>query len=157
MRLKTAAATGLAFAAGLLLSPLAQHALGEAQAQAPAAPAPLQPEVIDLLALGHADLPATSNREMRARTLVATASGTIGIQSGNVAKHRHMHTTEIQYIVAGSGAMWLGSERREFKPGSLIVIPAGTAHGGTLVREGPVKALAIKLPPQPRGDIEYLD
>jgi len=159
MRLKTTAAIGLAFAAGLLLSPLAQHALAEAQAStpAPAQPAPLQPEVIDLMALGHADLPATSNPQMRARTLVMTPSGTIGIQSGNVAKHRHMHTTEIQYIVAGSGAMWLGSERREFKPGSLIVIPAGTAHGGTLVHEGPVKALAIKLPPQPPGDIEYID
>ena len=157
MRPKTAVATGLAFAAGLLLSPLAQHALGEAQAQAPAPAVPLQPEVIDLMALTHADLPATSNPEMRARTLVTTASGTIGIQSGNVAKHRHVHTTEVQYIISGSGAMWLGNERREFKPGSLIVIPAGTAHGGTLVREGPVKALAIKLPPQPPGDIEYLD
>jgi mannose-6-phosphate isomerase-like protein (cupin superfamily) len=156
MRLKTAVATGLAFVAGLVLSPLAQHALAEAQAQ-PGQPAQLQPEVIDLAALGHADLPATSNPEMRGRTLVTTASGTIGIQSGNIAKHRHVHTTEVQYIISGSGAMWLGNERREFKPGSLIVIPAGTAHGGTLVREGPVKALAIKLPPQQPGDIEYLD
>lgn len=156
MRLKTAVATGLAFVAGLVLSPLAQHALAAAQA-GPVQPAQLQPEVIDLAALGHDDLPATSNPQMRARTLVTTPSGTLGIQSGNVARHRHAQTTEIQYIIAGSGAMWLGDERREFKPGSLIVIPAGTAHGGTLVHEGPVKALAIKLPPQPPGDIEYLD
>ncbi|MBN8714137.1 MAG: cupin domain-containing protein [Xanthomonadales bacterium] len=153
MRFKSAAATCLAFVAGLLLSPLAQRALAEARAE----PAPLQAEVIDLMALGHDDLPATGNPQMRARSLVVTDSGTLGIQSGNVAKHRHMHTTEVQYIIAGSGAMWLGNERREFKPGSLIVIPAGTAHGGTLVHEGPVKALAIKLPPQPPGDIEYLD
>lgn len=159
MRPKTAAAIGLAFVAGLLLSPLAQLALAPAQAQNQAQDqaTPLQPGLIELAALKHDDLPATSNPEMRARTLVTTANATIGIQSGNVAKHLHAQTTEIQYIIEGSGAMWLGDERREFKPGSLIIIPAGTAHGGTLVREGPVKALAIKVPPQPPGDTKYLD
>jgi mannose-6-phosphate isomerase-like protein (cupin superfamily) len=146
-------ATATAFLAGIALSPLAQHALSDAHAQA----APLAPMVIDLMALKHADIPVTPNPEMNARGLVSTDNATIGIQSGNVAKHMHPKTDEIQYIIEGSGAMWLGGERREFKAGTLIVIPKGTAHGGTLVTSGPVKALAIKIPPQPRDDTTFLN
>ena len=151
----TAAAgfAGLAFAAGLAVSPLAQHVFPDAHAQGAA----LQPMMIDLGGMKHADLPTTPNPEMNAKGLVTTDNATIGIQSGNVAKHMHPKTDEIQYIVEGSGAMWLGSERKEFKPGTLIIIPKGTAHGGTIVASGPVKAIAIKIPPQPKDDIKFLD
>jgi mannose-6-phosphate isomerase-like protein (cupin superfamily) len=47
--------------------------------------------------------------------------------------------------------------RKEFKPGSIIVIPKGTAHAGTVVSNGPVKALAIELPPQPADDTVFVD
>jgi mannose-6-phosphate isomerase-like protein (cupin superfamily) len=153
MRLKTASAIALAFAAGLVLSPLAQHAIPDAHAQASA----LVPAMIDLAALTHADLPGTGNPEMNARSLVVTDNATIGIQSGNVAKHAHPKTDEIQYIIEGSGAMWLGGERKDFKAGTLIIIPKGTAHGGTLVTHGPVKAIAIKIPPQPKDDTVFLN
>jgi mannose-6-phosphate isomerase-like protein (cupin superfamily) len=69
----------------------------------------------------------------------------------------HPKTDEIQYIIEGSGAMWLGNERKEFKPGTLLIIPKGTAHAGTIVSSGPVKALAIKIPPQPADDTVFLD
>ncbi|HZV93132.1 MAG TPA: cupin domain-containing protein [Caldimonas sp.] len=142
-----------AFVAGVVASPLAQHAIGDARAEA----APLEPMMIDLMAIKHADLPTTSNPEMNAKSLVVTDNATIGIQSGNVAKHMHPKTNEIQYIIEGSGAMWLGGERKEFKPGTLIIISKGTAHGGTLVTSGPVKALAIKIPPQGAGDTVFLN
>ena len=153
MRFATLSAVALAFAAGIAVSPLAQHGMSEAHAQA----APLMPAMIDLAALKHADLPTTPNPEMNARTFVVTDSGTVGIQSGNVAKHIHAKTDEIQYILEGSGAMWLGGERKEFKAGTLIIIPKGTAHGGTIVSSGPVKAIAIKLPPQPRDDVQFVN
>jgi len=47
--------------------------------------------------------------------------------------------------------------RKEFKPGTLIVIPKGTAHGGTLVTSGPVKAIAIKIPPQGPTDTVFMN
>ena len=153
MRLHSAAALAVAFAAGLAISPLVQHALPEAHAQAAA----LAPAVIDLAALKHGDMPSTANPEMNARSLVITENATIGIQSGNVAKHIHAKTDEIQYIIEGSGAMWLGGERKEFKAGTLIIIPKGTAHGGTLVSSGPVKAIAIKIPPQPKDDTLFVN
>jgi len=57
---------------------------------------------IDLAAPKLDDLPKTPRPEIIARTLV----------------------------VSDSGAMWLGNERREFKPGTLIIIPKGVAHAG---------------------------
>ena len=142
-----------AFIAGAIAAPIALHGIADAHAAA----APLAPMVIDLAAMKHADLPTTGNKEMNAKGLVVTDNATIGIQSGNVAKHQHPMTDEIQYIVEGSGAMWLGDERKEFKPGTLIVIPRGTAHGGTLVTNGPVKAIAIKIPPQGPTDTVFLN
>jgi len=146
------ASIGIAFVAGIAASPVLQHAFTDAYA----ASAPLAPMMIDLEALKHGDLPKTSNPEMNTRMLVVTDSGTMQLQSGNVAKHMHPKTDEIQYIVEGSGAMWLGDKRQDFKPGTLIIIPKGTAHGGTIVASGPVKALAIKLPPQPADDTVFI-
>jgi mannose-6-phosphate isomerase-like protein (cupin superfamily) len=152
MRAIHLAAVGGAFVLGLAASPVLQHTLGDAHAET----APLQPMMIDLAALKHGDLPKTGNPDMNSRMLVVTDSGTMQLQSGNVAKHMHPKTDEIQYIVEGSGAMWLGGERKEFKPGTLIIIPKGTAHGGTIVASGPVKAIAVKLPPQPADDTVFL-
>ncbi|MFI5197441.1 MAG: cupin domain-containing protein [Thermoanaerobaculia bacterium] len=143
-----------AFSVGVVVSPLTRHLAPEAQAQSAA---PLAPAMIDLTALKHGDLPATPNPEMNAKALVVTDNATIGIQSGNVAKHIHPKTDEIQYILEGSGAMWLGGERKEFKPGTLIIIPKGTPHGGTIVTTGPVKAIAIKIPPQPKDDVVFVN
>ncbi|MDB5934181.1 MAG: cupin [Massilia sp.] len=144
--------TVVAFAAGIAIAPLALHAIPDAHADV----APLAPAMIDLSALRHGDLPATANPEMNTRALVVTDNATVAVQSGNVAKHIHPKTDEIQYIIEGSGAMWLGGERIEFQPGTLIVIPKGTAHGGTIVTAGPVKALAIKIPPQAKDDVVFV-
>lgn len=142
-----------AFVAGTLVSPLSSRMMPSAHAEA----APLASAMIDLVGLKHGDLPSTSNPEMNAKVLVITENATIGIQSGNVGKHFHAKTDEIQYIIEGSGEMWLGGERKAFKPGTLIVIPKGTAHGGTLVTSGPVKAIAIKIPPQGKDDVTFVN
>lgn len=145
--------TATAFAAGMIVSPLAHQVIGDARAES----APLAPAMIDLMEIKHGDLAATPNPEMRSRSIAITDNATIGIQSGNVAKHIHAKTDEIQYIIEGSGAMWLGGERKEFKPGTLIIIPKGTAHAGTIVAAGPVKALVIKIPPQAKDDVAFVN
>ena len=43
------------------------------------------------------------------------------------------------------------------KPGTLIITPKDVAHVGTLVSSAPVKAIAIKLPPQPANDTVFPD
>ena len=143
----------IAFLAGLAMSPLVHHVVAHADAAA----APLTPAVVDLAAIRHDDLPKTSNPEMNTRMLVVTDNATVQVQSGNVKKHLHPKTDELQYIIEGTGSMWLGNERKDFKPGTLLIIPKGTAHSGTIVSSGPVKALAIKIPPQPADDTVFLD
>ena len=147
-------AVGAAFVAGVAATPLIQFAVSGARAQTASS---LSPVAIDLISMKHADIPGTPNPEMNSKALVVTDNATVAIQSGNVAKHIHPKTDEIQYIIEGSGAMWLGGERKDFKPGTLIIIPKGTPHGGTLVSSGPVKAIAIKIPPQPKDDVVFLN
>ncbi|MDB5823835.1 MAG: cupin [Herminiimonas sp.] len=142
-------AIAAAFVAGLTVSPVAQHLLPAAHAEA----APLVAGVYDLIGMASADLPATPNPDMRSKPLVVTDNATIAIQAGNAPKHFHAKSDEIQYIIEGTGQMWLGNERRDIKPGMLIVIPKGTAHSGTIVTSGPIKAIAIKIPPQTNGDV----
>lgn len=74
-----------------------------------------------------------------------TADGaTVSIQVGNVPKHLHPNTNEIQYILDGTGTIWLGDKEVTVKPGDLVIIPKGTRHGGTKPISGQVKAIAIK-------------
>ncbi|MDB5991853.1 MAG: cupin [Herbaspirillum sp.] len=142
------AITAVAFTSGIIASPLLQHALSEAHAASVSTPA-----IYDLFSMQSTDLPTTSNPEMRSKPLVVTDNATIALQAGNAPKHYHAHADEIQYIVEGTGQMWVGNERREIKPGTLIVIPKGTPHSGTIVTSGPIKAISIKIPPQASDDV----
>jgi len=143
----------VAFATGIVVSPLLHRAIPDAHAAA----APLTPAVIDLAALKHADIPATPFPDLHSKTLVVTDNATLAIQTGNVGKHIHRNTDEIQYIIEGSGSMWLGSERKDFKPGTLLIIPRGTPHQGQIVSSGPVKSIAIKIPPQAPDDTVFVE
>jgi mannose-6-phosphate isomerase-like protein (cupin superfamily) len=156
MRLVHALPLGLAFVAGLAVSPIAQLLLPSAQAQAPA-PAALVPLIIDIAALKDADLNATPNPDLRNKGLVTTTNATLAVQMGNVAKHFHTNADEIQYIVEGSGTAWLGDQKREIRPGMLIIIPRGTHHAGTEATSGRFKALAIKIPPQDPKDTTFVN
>ena len=160
MRLVHALPLGLAFVAGLAVSPVAQRLLPSAQAQSPAptpAPAALVPMIIDIAALKDADLNATPNPDLRNKGLVTTTNATLAVQMGNVGKHFHTNADEIQYIVEGSGTAWLGDQKREIRPGMLIIIPRGTHHAGTEATSGRFKALAIKIPPQDPKDTTFVN
>ncbi len=149
---RTLALVTVAFVAGLVTSRM----LPPAHAQAPA-PAPLQAQIIDVNALGENELgPILPNTDLRSKTLVVTDKATIAVQQGNVGKHFHAGSDEIQYIVEGTGTAWLGDTQRTIKPGDLIIIPRGTAHAGTVATSGRFKAIAIKIPPQMAGDTQFL-
>ena len=157
MRIAHALPLGLAFAAGIAVSPIAQRLMPSAQAQTPAPAAGLTATIIDVAALKDADLAATPNPDQRSRTYVTTPNATIAVQTGNVPKHIHSNTDEIQYIVEGTGTAWLGGEKREIRPGMLIIIPRGTPHAGTEATSGRFKAIAIKIPPQDPKDTTFVN
>jgi mannose-6-phosphate isomerase-like protein (cupin superfamily) len=76
------------------------------------------------------------------------------VQIGTVFKHYHADANEIQIVLAGGGTEWLGDKQVPLKPGMLLVIRAGTAHGGTT--DPGLKIVAIKTPPQAATDVHPL-
>jgi mannose-6-phosphate isomerase-like protein (cupin superfamily) len=46
----------------------------------------------------------------------------------NMAEHVHDRVDEVLYVVAGEGAVRIGDQVMTMKPGSLAVVPLGTAH-----------------------------
>jgi quercetin dioxygenase-like cupin family protein len=90
----------------------------------------------------------------RSKMFVSADGATISVQNGMVPKHMHPNTNEMQYILEGTGTIWLGDKQVTVKPGDLVVIPKGTAHGGT---SAPLKAIAIKTPPQAPDDVKMLN
>ncbi|MGF6774952.1 cupin domain-containing protein [Paraburkholderia sp. GAS334] len=146
------AAIPAAFVAGLLAS----HLGTPAHAQTPETK--LAPQIIDVGAMSDADVgPVVPNLgTLRSKGLVTTPSGTVAVQTGNVPKHTHTGSDEIQYVISGSGTFWLGNEQRRIHPGDLIIIPKGTVHAGAEATTGEFKVLAIKLPPQAPGDLHLV-
>ncbi|MBR0751543.1 cupin domain-containing protein [Bradyrhizobium jicamae] len=103
-------------------------------------------------ALGNAN-----NVGFRSKMFVAADGATVSIQDGNVPKHLHPNTNELQYILEGTGTIWLGDKEVTVKPGDLVVIPKGTPHGGSKPNGRALKAIAIKTPPQAPDDTKLLD
>ena len=93
---------------------------------------------------------------MHSKTFVAVDGATVAIQDGNNAKHLHANANEIQYILDGTGTIWLGDKEVRVKPGDLVIIPKGTPHGGTKPDGRTLKAIAIKTPPQAPDDVKMI-
>jgi mannose-6-phosphate isomerase-like protein (cupin superfamily) len=141
----------LAFVAGMTVS---RFHPSQAQAQAPE----LTPMVIHVPDLAGDKLGMPSGTGMRNKALVVQDGMTLAVQHGPVPKHMHMNAHEIQYYLEGTGTIWLGDKEVQIKPGDLVIIPKGTAHGGTKVEGGGhFKAIAIKTPPQAPDDTKLLN
>ena len=94
---------------------------------------------------------------MRNKVIAAADGMTIAIQDGSPPKHLHANAHEIQYILEGTGTIWLGDKEVTVKPGDLVIIPKGTPHAGTKPNGRTIKAIAIKTPPQAPDDIKLLN
>ena len=139
----------LAFAAGATAS---RFTLPQAQAQANQ----LTPMVIHVPDLAGDKFGMASGTGLRAKGLVAQDGMTLAVQAGPVPKHLHTNANEIQYYLEGTGTIWLGDKEVQIRPGDLVIIPKGTAHGGTKTEGAPFKAIAIKTPPQAPDDVKPL-
>lgn len=148
-RIATMLSLATAFAAGCSVTYLLRPALAAENITA---------QVIHTGELEGDALGAPNAGGMRSKLYVAADGMTISIQDGNVAKHMHPNTNEIQYILDGTGTIWLGDKEIRVKPGDLVVIPKGTPHGGTKPDAGsaPIKAIALKTPPQAPDDTKLL-
>lgn len=94
---------------------------------------------------------------MRNKVLAVADGMTVAIQDGSPPKHLHANAHEIQYILEGTGTIWLGDKEVTVKPGDLVIIPKGTPHAGTKPNGRTIKAIAIKTPPQAPDDVKLLN
>jgi quercetin dioxygenase-like cupin family protein len=62
---------------------------------------------------------------------------------GEMPMHKHKLRSEIVYVVAGTGAFFLGGETIALKPGLVLHVPAGTPHGFKLDGDGRVLMVAV--------------
>ena len=147
-RIAAAVSMAAAFAAGCVMTHLLQPALAAENITA---------QIIHTGEMEGDALGPANNVGYRSKMFMNADGATISIQVGNVPKHMHPNTNEIQYILDGTGTIWLGGKEVTVKPGDLVIIPKGTAHGGTKPISGQVKAIAIKTPPQAPDDTKLLD
>jgi mannose-6-phosphate isomerase-like protein (cupin superfamily) len=147
-RIATAVTIAAAFAAGCGVTYLLQPAQAAESITA---------QVIHTGDLSGDGLGPANAGGMHSKMFVNADGATISIQDGNAPKHLHPNTNEIQYILEGTGTIWLGDKEVRVKPGDLIVIPKGTPHGGTKPDGRTLKAIAIKTPPQAPDDVKLLD
>ena len=147
-RIATALSIAAAFAAGCGVTHLLRPALAAESITA---------QVIHTGEMEGDKLGDANKVGFRSRTFVAADGATVSIQDGNVPKHMHPNTNEMQFVLEGTGTVWLGDKEVTVKPGDLIVIPKGTPHGGTKPNGRAIKAIAIKTPPQAPDDTKLLD
>ena len=148
-RTLTALSIAAAFAAGCGVTHLLRPAI--------AADA-IMPQIIHTGDLSGDTLgPANAPGGMHSKMFVKADGATISIQDGNVGKHMHPNTNEIQYILEGTGTIWLGDKEVKVGPGDLVIIPKGTPHGGTKPKGRDIRAIAIKTPPQAPDDTKMLN
>lgn len=147
-RLTAALSLAAAFAAGCGATHLLRPALAAES---------ITPQIIHTSEMEGDALGDANKVGYRSKTFMVADGATVSIQVGNVPKHMHPNTNEIQYILEGTGTIWFGDKEVTVKPGDLVIIPKGTAHGGTKPISGQVKAIAIKTPPQAPDDVKLLD
>lgn len=92
------------------------------------------------------------------RILTAADGGPCSVHVTTIrdsVRHYHRDTTEVYYILSGTGKMELNAEWATISPGSVVRIDAGTRH--RLVADGDaVTTLVVAFPPFNAAD-EHFD
>jgi len=142
--IRTLIMLALAFACGAFVSRLPERA--------GASPAVLTATSIDLNALNPNDFPPPNPAlpGLRTKPLAVVDSTQVAYAVGTAPKHLHESTTELQLILDGTGTEWLGDKQIPIAPGTFVVIPPNTAHGG--FTGGPFRLYTVKTPPQDPAD-----
>jgi mannose-6-phosphate isomerase-like protein (cupin superfamily) len=69
-------------------------------------------------------------------------------------RHYHRKSTEVYYVLTGTGHMELDRETVAVEPGTVVTIEPGTRH--RLVSPGGVRTIVVAVPPFDADD-EYFD
>ena len=93
------------------------------------------------------EIPNPENKNIVVKKLYSdTLSSSFLIQIlDSVQLHKHAHHTEQVYVLGGRGKMKVGRRSFDIYPGSIIIIPMGTAHS-VKVTESPLKVISFQSP-----------
>ena len=94
------------------------------------------------------------------RVLLALKGGSVAhfeLAEGNISSAiMHRSVDEIWYVLQGLGVMWRKSDEQEetvrLEPGVCLTIPCGTRFQFRSIGPGPLRAVAITMPPWPGAD-----
>ena len=94
------------------------------------------------------------------RVLLALKGGSMAhfeLAEGNISSAIiHRSVDEIWYVLQGLGVMWRKSDEQEetvrLEPGVCLTIPCGTRFQFRSIGPGPLRAVAITMPPWPGAD-----
>ena len=81
----------------------------------------------------------------------------VRIGPGPRTPHRHPHSVELMYVVAGTGTTWEDDTPSPVRPGDVVLVPQGVPHA--TVADGPDELLLVCFFPHPdlAANIEELD
>lgn len=106
----------------------------------------------------HPDVTAPDGSHVR--VLLALKGGSMAhfeLAEGNISKAViHRTVDEIWYVLEGLGVMWRKSDEQEetvrMEPGVSLTIPLGTRFQFRSLGPGPLRVVAITMPPWPGED-----
>ena len=91
------------------------------------------------------------------RPLTAADGGPCSLHVTSItdsARHYHRDTSEVYYILEGTGKIELNGDWFDLEPGTVIHIEPGTQH--RVVSPGGLKTVVVAIPPF-RAEDEYFD
>ncbi|HEY3196399.1 MAG TPA: cupin domain-containing protein [Nitrospirales bacterium] len=93
----------------------------------------------------------------RNKVIVKTATFTVGAVAikDEVKPHRHQDGAHVVYIVSGGGTMTHGDKKITLKPGMIVHVPPGVAHG-IKAEGGELTLVDFAQPPFDPNKIEWI-
>lgn len=82
------------------------------------------------------------------RVLTAADGGPCSVHVTRIRdaeRHHHRATSEVYYILSGTGKVELDGDWRDIGPGSVVHIPAGVRH--RVVADGEIETVVVAVPP----------
>jgi quercetin dioxygenase-like cupin family protein len=91
------------------------------------------------------------------KAVVKTATFTVGAVAvkEEIKPHRHNDGAHVLYIVSGGGTMTHGDKTITLKPGMLVHVPAGVAHG-IKAESGELTLVDFAQPPFDPNKMEWI-
>jgi mannose-6-phosphate isomerase-like protein (cupin superfamily) len=100
-------------------------------------------------------VPCPCGQSTRPLTSVDTSTCSLHVTSiSDSLKHYHRETTEVYYILSGTGKMELNNDTIEIEPGLVILIEPGTRH--RVWSENGIQTIVFSVPAF-RADDEFFD